>query len=168
MKKTTKNTPPAPVSTPANAVAATVSQTTAADSGVTLTDDQMQQLAKSFHDISGAVGKIRLDAIKGGAALTDSKIVQLQGLVFALKNISNSFAQQSAKLTLQSADESLKQISTATDAADQALVKLGDIDKAIQIASTVIVLAEAIESRDVSQIAAAAKSVVSASGISVG
>jgi hypothetical protein len=140
---------------------------TAADSGTTLTDDQMQQLAQAFHDISVAIGQVRLDAIKAGASLTDAGIVQLQGYVFALKNVSDNLAVQSANLTLQNAAQALQQISVATQTADHALDKLAKIDKAIQIASAVIVLGAAIASHDPSQIASAAKSVVTACGVSV-
>ena len=144
---------PAPVST--------------ADGGTTLTDDQMQQLAQDFHDISVAIGQVRLDAIKAGAALTDPGIVQLQGYVFSLKNVSDNLAVQAANLTLQNADQALQQISVATQTADHALDKLANIDKAVQIASAVIVLGAAITTRDPSQILNAAKSVVTAGGVSV-
>lgn len=139
----------------------------AADVGDTLTDDQMQQLAQSFHDISVAVGQVRLDAIKAGASLTDAGIVQLQGYVFSLKNISDNLALQAANLTLQNADQALKQISVATQTADHALDKLAHIDKAVHIASAVIVLAAAIASRDASQITSAATVVMGACGVSI-
>jgi hypothetical protein len=138
----------------------------AADIGTILTDDQMQQLAQSFHDISVAIGQVRLDAIKAGASLTDAAIVQLQGNVFSLKNISDNLAVQSANLTLQNVDQILNQISVATQTADHALDKLASIDKAVQIASAVIVLGAAITTHDPSQIANAAKSVVTTCGVS--
>ena len=138
-----------------------------ADVGTTLTDDQMQQLAQAFHDISVAIGQVRLDAIKGGASLTDSPIVQLQGYVFSLKNVSDNLAVQSANLTLQNVGQTLNQISVATQTADHALDKLANIDKAVQIASAVIVLGAAITTHDPSQIANAAKSVVTTCGVSV-
>jgi hypothetical protein len=138
----------------------------AADTGTILTDDQMQQLAQSFHDISVAIGQVRLDAIKAGASLTDAAIVQLQGNVFSLKNISDNLAVQSANLTLQNVDQILSQISSATQAADHALDKLANIDKAVQIASAVIVLGAAITTHDPSQIENAAKSVITTCGVS--
>jgi TolA-binding protein len=137
------------------------------DAGVTLTDDQMQQLAQSFHDISVEIGQVRLDAIKAGATLTDPRIVQLQGYVFSLKNVSDNLAVQAANLTLQNADQLLNQISFATQTADHALDKLANIDKAVQIASAVIVLGAAITTHDPSQIANAAKSIVTTCGMSV-
>ncbi len=127
----------------------------------------LNRFAQSFHDISVAIGQVRLDAIKAGASLTDQGIVQLQGYVFSLKNISDSLALQSANLTLQNADQALKQISVATQTADHALDKLAKIDKAIQIASAVIVLGAAITTHDPSQIITASKSVVAACGASV-
>ena len=133
----------------------------------TLTDDQMQALAQSFHDIAFGVGQIRLDAIRAGGKLTDPPIVQLQGYVYSLMNTAAGFALQAANLTLASADQAVSEISLATKAADAALNKLKDVDKAVQIASSVIVLAMAISTKDLGQIAAAAKSVVTSTGVSV-
>jgi hypothetical protein len=163
MKKSAKTTPSnSPASPKAVATRGLV-----ADAGTTLTDDQMQQLAQSFHDISVAVGQVRLDAIKAGASLTDARIVQLQGYVFSLKNVSDNLAVQSANLTLQNADQILNQISVATRTTDHALDKLASIDKAVQIASAVIILGAAITTHDPSQIANAAKSIVTTCGASI-
>jgi hypothetical protein len=164
MKKSPTKPPSAGIAPKATAASP---NPTAADLGTTLTDDQMQQLAQAFHDISVAIGQVRLDAIKAGASLTDSGIVQLQGYVFSLKNVSDNLAVQSANLTLQNAAQALQQISVATQTADHALDKLAKIDKAIQIASSVIVLGAAIASHDPSQIVSAAKSVVTACGVSL-
>jgi hypothetical protein len=133
----------------------------------TLTDDQMQALAQSFHDIAFEVGQVRLDAISAGSQLTDPSIVQLQGYVYSLMNASTNFALKAANLTLANADEAVSEITLATKAADDALHKLENVDKAVQIASSVIVLAMAISSKDPGQIASAAKSVVTNAGLSV-
>lgn len=162
MKKSGKTIQSNAAASPKPAAVATNSLTAA---GTTLTDDQMQQLAQSFHDISVAIGQVRLDAIKAGASLTDPRIVQLQGYVFSLKSVSDNLAVQSANLTLQNADQILNQVSVATQSADRALDKLASIDKAVQIASAVIVLGAAITTRDPSQIANAAKSVVTTCGV---
>jgi len=162
--KQTSTSPSGPSSATPKTVASPRLATT--DAGTTITDDQMQQLAQAFHDISVAIGQIRLDAIKGGASLTDPGIVQLQGYVFSLKNVSDNLAVESANITLQNADQALQQISVATQTADHALDTLAKIDTAIQIASAVIVLGAAIASRDPSQIGSAAKSVVTACGVS--
>jgi hypothetical protein len=138
-----------------------------ATSTTTLTDDQMQALAQSFHDIAFEVGQVRLDAIRAGSKLTDPSIVQLQGYVYSLLNTAASFALQAANLTLANADQAVSEISLATKAADAALNKLEDVDKAVQIASSVIVLAMAISTKDLGQIAAAAKSVVTSTGLPV-
>jgi len=163
MKKSAKKTTPQAVAIKPKSVAVAAAPT----SGTTLTDDQMQQLAQAFHDISVEIGQVRLDAIKSGASLTDPGIVQLQGYVFSLKNVSDNLAVQSANLTLQNAAQALNQISLATQAADHTLSKLNDIDKAVQIASSVIVLGAAITTCNPSQIATAAQAVVSACGISI-
>jgi hypothetical protein len=133
----------------------------------TLTDDQMQALAQSFHDIAFEVAQVRLDAISAGSKLTDPSIVQLQGYVYSLMNTATNFALQAANLTLANADQAVTEISLATKAADDALDELKDVDKAVQIASSVIVLAMAISTKDLGQIATAAKSVVTTAGLSV-
>ena len=151
----------------ANPVVSVTPKAVPAASATTLSDDQMQALAQSFHDIAVEIGQVRLDAISAGSKLTDSAIVQLQGYVYSLMSAAANFALQAANLTLADADQAVSEISVATQAADKALDKLQDIDKAVKIASSVIVLAMAISTKDMGQIAAAAKSVVSAAGVSV-
>jgi hypothetical protein len=130
----------------------------------TLSATQMQAMAQSFHDIAVSMSQVRLIALTSGASLTDPHIVQLQGLVFSLLDKSSSFALQSANITLAEADKAAAQISDATKAANKALDKLKNIDKAINIGSSVIILAVAISTRDFGQIASAAGKVISASG----
>jgi len=141
--------------------------TSAAPATTTLSDDQMQALAQSFHDIAVEIGQVRLNAITAGSKLTDPAIVQLQGYVFSLMNIAAGFAIQAANLTLANADQAVNQISLATKAADRALDKLQSIDKAVNIASSVIVLAMAITTKDPVQIESAARSVGKAAGLDI-
>ena len=131
----------------------------------TLSDDQMQALAQSFHDIAVEIGQVRLNAIAAGSKLTDPGIVQLQGYIFSLMNTASGFALQAANITLANADQSVNQITLATKAADKALDKLQNIDKAINIASSVIVLAMAISTKNPTQIIAASKAVLGAAGV---
>jgi hypothetical protein len=131
----------------------------------TLSDDQMQALAQSFHDIAVEIGQVRLNAIAAGSKLTDPGIVQLQGYIFSLMNTASGFALQAANITLANADQSVNQIALATKAADKALDKLQNIDKAINIASSVIVLAMAISTKNPTQIIAASKAVLGAAGV---
>jgi hypothetical protein len=138
-----------------------------AGDATTLTDDQMQALAQAFHDIASEVSQVRIDAITAGAALSDPRIVHLQGIISALLNTSTSLALQDANLTLEDADEVVNQITQATAAADKALHKLANIDKAVNIASSVIVLAGAITTKNPGQIIAAAKGVAAAAGFSL-
>jgi hypothetical protein len=133
----------------------------------TLSDDQMQALAQSFHDIAVEIGQVRLNAITAGSKLTDPAIVQLQGYVYSLMNIAAGFAMQDANLTLANADQAVNQISVATKAADHALDKLQKIDKAVNIASSAIILAMAITTKDPGQIESAARSVAKAAGLDV-
>ncbi len=131
----------------------------------TLSDDQMQALAQSFHDIAVEIGQVRLNAIAAGSKLTDPGIVQLQGYIFSLMNTASGFALQAANITLANADQSVNQIALATKAADKALDKLQNIDKAINIASSVIILAMAISTKNPTQIIAASKAVLGAAGV---
>ena len=133
----------------------------------TLSDDQMQVLAQSFHDIAVEIGQVRLNALAAGSKLTDPAIVQLQGYIFSLMNVAAGFAIQAANLTLTNADQAVNQISLATKAADRALDKLQSIDKAVNIASSVIVLAMAISTKNPGQIEGAARSVAKAAGLAV-
>jgi hypothetical protein len=146
-------------------VARVTPKAVAVPSATTLTDDQMQALAHAFHDIAMEVGQVRLDAVNAGSKLTDPSIVQLAGYVYSLTTTATGYALAAANLTLDNADQALNQISLATKAADAALDKLRDIDKAVRIASSVIVLAAAISTKDPGQIASAAKSVVTAAGV---
>lgn len=138
-----------------------------ASAPTTLSDDQMQALAQSFHDIAVEIGQVRLNAIRVGGKLTDPGIVQLQGYVYSLMNAAAGFALQAANITLANADQAVKQISVATKTADKALAQLQDIDKAVKIASSVIVLAMAISTKDPDQIATASRSVLAATGLEV-
>lgn len=133
----------------------------------TLSDDQMQALAQSFHDIAVEIGQVRLNAIRAGGKLTDPGIVQLQGYVYSLMNAAAGFALQAANITLANADQAVNQISVATKAADKALANLQNIDKAVSIASSVIVLAMAISTKDPNQIVGASRSVLAAAGLEV-
>jgi hypothetical protein len=127
----------------------------------------MQALAQSFHDIAVEIGQVRLNAITAGSKLTDPAIVQLQGYVYSLMNIAAGFAMQDANITLANADQAVNQISVATKAADHALDKLQKIDKAVNIASSAIILAMAITTKDPGQIESAARSVAKAAGLDV-
>jgi len=141
--------------------------TTPVTPAATLSDDQMQTLAQSFHDIAVEIGQVRLNAITAGGKLTDPAVVQLQGYVYSLMNVAAGFAIQDANLTLANADQAVNQISVATKAADRALDKLQKVDKAVNIASSVIVLAMAISTKDPGQIESACGSVAKAAGLAV-
>jgi hypothetical protein len=133
----------------------------------TLSDEQMQALAQSFHDIAVEIGQVRLNAITAGSKLTEPAIVQLQGYVYSLMNIAAGFAMRDANITLANADQAVNQISVATKAADHALDKLQKVDKAVNIASSAIILAMAITTKDPGQIESAARSVAKAAGLDV-
>jgi hypothetical protein len=127
----------------------------------------MQALAQAFHDIAVEIGQIRLNAITAGSKLTDPLIVQLQGYVFSVMNVAAAFAMQDANLTLANAEQAVNQITLATKAADHALDNLRKIDKAVSIASSVIVLAMAITTKDPVQIESAARLVANTAGLAI-
>jgi hypothetical protein len=133
----------------------------------TLSDEQMEALAQAFHDIAVEIGQIRLNAITAGSKLTDPLIVQLQGYVFSVMNVAAAFAMQDANLTLANAQQAVNQITLATKAADHALDNLRKIDKAVSIASSVIVLAMAITTKDPVQIESAARLVANTAGLAI-
>jgi hypothetical protein len=86
-----------------------------------LTGGQLTSIAQAFHDLAVAVGQFRLDQIHDGAALNDTRIVQLFGLQFSLLNTSSSFALQAAEVTLGDADGAAAAIRSATDDANAAI-----------------------------------------------
>jgi hypothetical protein len=125
-----------------------------------LSNDQLTAIAQEFHDISAAVGQIRLNHIHDGAALDDPQVVQLLGLQWSLLNTSSSFYVQAARVTLADADQAAATISAATSSANAALKKIATIDKVINIASNAGVLAAAIMTGDMNQIGSAAQGLI--------
>jgi len=129
--------------------------------GTLLTDDQMFRLAQSFHNVAIALGQIRLDAVVKGRSLTDVSIVQLQGYVFSLQNISSNFAIPEANLRINDPVNTTSVINSAMSKVEAALEKNTNLDTVIQIASSVIILGAAITTRNAEQIRRAAQSVSS-------
>jgi hypothetical protein len=127
-----------------------------------LSDDQLAKIANLLHDLSAAVGQIRLNAIHVGTPLSDPKIVQLFGLQLGLLNTSSSFFMQAAQVTLQDADKVANQVVSATEAAKDALKTLEKIDRVITIVSAVGVLAASVMTGKLDQIGNAAKGVFDA------
>jgi hypothetical protein len=125
-------------------------------------DDQLISIAQQFHDVAVAIGQFRLDRIHAGVPLDDAGIVQLLGLWFSLLNISSSFYVQAAQVTLADADKATAQIVGATNAANAAIKTLQVINKVITIGSAVGILAPAIMTGNMDQIAAAVKGVYTA------
>jgi len=124
-----------------------------------LTGGQLTSIAQAFHDLAVAVGQFRLDQIHDGAALNDTRIVQLFGLQFSLLNTSSSFALQAAEVTLVDADGAAAAIRSATDDANAAIETAATIDKVVSIASAAGVLAAAVMTGNMEQIFSAAGTV---------
>jgi mRNA-degrading endonuclease RelE of RelBE toxin-antitoxin system len=127
--------------------------------GTLLSDDQMLQLAQSFHDTAVALAQIRLDAVRKGGSLTDTRLIQLQGYVLSLQKISSNLAIEQANLTINDPVGTTSVINSALSKAEAALEKNTNLDIAIQIASSVIVLGASISTRNVELIRDAAESV---------
>lgn len=127
-----------------------------------LSDTQLSAIAQQFHDLSDAVKRFRLNQISNGVPLNDPGIVRLLGLQMNLLNTSSSFYVQAAGVTLADADKAATQITSATNAANAALKTLTVVDKVINVASSAGVLAGAIMSGNMDQIATAAQGVYSA------
>lgn len=120
---------------------------------------ELQQIAQSLNDMGGEVAQVRLDAIHSGKPLNDPQIVQLFGLNLSLLNLGSSFAAQAAEVALDDAEKALAIIKSATDQANKALDHLQLVDKAIDIASHAIVLANSIFTGNIEKIAESAKGV---------
>lgn len=127
-----------------------------------LSSDQLTSIAQAFHDLAVVVGQFRLDRIHDGAALNDTRIVQLSGLQFSLLNTSSSFALEAAEVTLDDADRAAAVIQSATDDANAAIETAATIEKVISIASAAGVLAAAIMTGNLEQIFSAAGNVKNA------
>jgi hypothetical protein len=125
----------------------------------TLADEELTSIAQEFHDIGAAIGQFRLNQIHDGRELTDREIVQLMGLHISLLNISSSFALQAAQVTLADADQAATTIKAATAKANAAIATAGTIDKVINIGSAATVLAAAVMTGNLDQIASAAVAV---------
>jgi hypothetical protein len=127
------------------------------------TQQQLDDLAQHYHDLSFEVGQTRLNLLKSGADLTDLRIVKLQTRQFNLLHTSTRFAAEAASLELSNADAAANAIAVSTKAADAALDHLKNIDKALNIASAAFELGTAIFTGNLDQIAAAGKTLFEAS-----
>jgi hypothetical protein len=126
-------------------------------------ETQLEELAQVFGNLSAEVGQVRLDLISAGAGLADPKIVDLLNSQLGLLDLSSRLSVEAAQVELTDADAAANAIGTATKAADAALNKLADIDKAVSIGSAAVLLGTAIFSGNMDQIAAAGKTLLQAS-----
>ncbi len=124
---------------------------------------QCQSVATQYRQLSSSAFRRRLFFLSQGVSLSDPAMIQLQSRQFALGDISNEYASKAAALTLDDANQAVAKISDSLDQAGAAMSTLQEINKAVTIASDAINLSVAIYSADLSQIAAAAKTLVEAS-----
>lgn len=107
-----------------------------------LSQDELKQIAAHFHDVGVSVGQVRLNAIHEGTPLHDPRIVHLLGLEWSLISTSSSFYAQAAQVTLVNADLAVQNVTEATTKANEAIETLKDINRALTIGSSVVVLAQ--------------------------
>src|ERR1700722_7052039 len=106
-----------------------------------LTPSQAQDLAKNFHDIAAAIGQYKLTKV---AILTDTQQYQLQNLQLQCIQYSNIFISAGLFAAQANLTATLTSIKQATAQANQAIASIGDVDKALQIASAAAVLGASI------------------------
>lgn len=124
-----------------------------------LTNDQLETIAQTLSDIAAQLSAVRSAALHSGTPIDDPDVAQLLALSLRLSDLASTFALRAAELTLADADQAVATITAATQSAVRALDRLRRIDKAISIASAVIVLTTAVFTADPGQIAQAAQSV---------
>ena len=129
-----------------------------------ISNDQLEAIAQALNDIGAEASHLRLQAIHAGTPASDADMRQLLGLSLQLTELASTFALRAAEVTLADAGGAAAQVKAATDQANRALDHLRQVDKAISIASAVVVLATAVFSADPGQIASAAKGVFDAAG----
>lgn len=124
-----------------------------------LTSDQAFALAQSFHDLSVELGNYRF---RVHHELTPGQRRRLEDLQFDLLNTSTQFNALSISLALDDLEETLEDISAATDRMNKAIKKLKDVQRVIAIATSAVTLGAAIISMNPGAIADALGGVASA------
>lgn len=114
-----------------------------------LTPSQAQDLAQSFHDIAVAIGQYKLAKV---AILTDTQQYQLQNLQLQCMQYSNTFIAAGLFAAQANLTATLATIKQATAQANQAIATIGDVDKALQIATAAAVLGASIASMNPSAV----------------
>jgi mRNA-degrading endonuclease RelE of RelBE toxin-antitoxin system len=127
--------------------------------GESLTDQQIMRFAQTFHDLAVELAQVRLNALAAGIKLSDSRVVQLQGIVYSLLNTSSGFALQAPDIRFVDSDIAVAAIAEATVKASERIDKLRDLNEAINIGSSLIVLGMAMAARSSDQVLSAANGV---------
>lgn len=124
-----------------------------------LTSDQAFVLAQAFHDLSVEIGNYRFRVHQD---LTPAKRRQLEDLQFDVLNTSTQFNALSISLALDNLQDTLDDISAATEKMNKAIKRLKDVQKVIAIATAAVTLGGAIISMNLSAIASALGGVAAA------
>lgn len=124
-----------------------------------LTSDQAFVLAQAFHDLYVEIGNYRFRVHQD---LTPAKRRQLEDLQFDVLNTSTQFNALSISLALDNLQDTLDDISAATEKMNKAIKRLKDVQKVIAIATAAVTLGGAIISMNLSAIASALGGVAAA------
>ena len=124
-----------------------------------LTSDQAFVLAQAFHDISVEIGNFRFRVHQD---VTPARRRQLEDLQFDVLNASTQFNALSISLALDDLQDTLDDISAATEKMNKAIKRLKDVQKVIAIATAAVTLGGAIISMNPGAIAAALGGVATA------
>ena len=125
-----------------------------------LTSDQAFALASRFHDAAVAVGSYLYSA--KGNALSASDWNKLEDAQWSILNASSDIRTTAVGLVLDEAGPSLAKLQAYTNRARIAIKKVDTAKKAIEIATSLVVLGAAVISKDPGAIASAAKGVYDA------
>jgi hypothetical protein len=124
-----------------------------------LSSDDAFALSKAFRDLSVAVGDIRMAR---WASLTPDTRRALEDEEWSLLNASSDMVTKAVGLVLDETTASAKKIQAATGQARDAVKRLHDVGKVIDVATAAVGLAAAIVSKDPGAIAKNVKNVYDA------
>jgi hypothetical protein len=124
-----------------------------------LSSDDAFALSKAFRDLSVAVGDIRMAR---WASLTPDTRQALEDEEWSLLNASSDMVTKAVGLVLDETTASAKKIQAATGQARDAVKRLHDVGKVIDVATAAVGLAAAIVSKDPGAIAKNVKNVYDA------
>ena len=115
-----------------------------------LTSEQVNQLADNFLDIAKAIGNYRFQNFGKLSKSENRKIKELQASVL---DYSDNLYTLSATLVMEAIETSLSSLASVTTQITDTYTKLEDIQKAINVATSVVTLGESILTKNPQAIA---------------